>query len=201
MQRESAVARVLIRPLFLGALLVSASGNGAWASSIRIACAAADALSGGGGPVTVTYDGEAAGTVTVASEQISFSLPAKKEVRMGELDGKPHSVTGITGFSETLTAMPEQAALEACAAKSVQPEFKDDADMVAMAVMSCVKTTPAAAAPVKAQVSVSVALVPNDGAADDVVVEIRRSYSAPAKVPGGKISIDTFPGNCSLIAP
>lgn len=195
------MARVLIRPLVLIAVLAAASGNGAWASPIKIACAVADALSGSGGPLTVSYDGEATGTVTVASEQISFSLPAKKEVRKGELDGKPHSVTGITGFSETLTVMPDQAALEACAAKSVQPEFKDDADMVAMAVMSCVKTAPAAAAPVKAQVSVSIALVPNDGAADDVVVEIKRSYSAPAKVPGGKISIDTFPGNCSLLAP
>lgn len=170
-------------------------GTPTFAASVKITCDKADALSGAAGPLTVTYDGEASGTVAVASPSISFSLPAKKEVRSGDLDGKPHTVTGITAFGEAMSSMPDQGQLETCAAKSVQPEFKDDADLFAMAVMSCAKTM-ANGASVKIAASVSVALVPGEGGADDVVVEIKRSYLAPSKSPGGKLSLDAFPGGC-----
>lgn len=170
-------------------------GSPAYAASLKITCDKADAMSGAAGPLTVTYDGDASGTIAVASPTISFSLPAKREVRTGDLDGKPHSVTGITAFGDAMSAMPDQRQLEACAAKGVQPEFKDDPDLFAMAVMACVKTT-ANGAPVKVAASVSVALVPGEGGADDVVVEIKRFYLTPSKGPGGKLSLDAFPGGC-----
>lgn len=168
------------------------------AGAIKITCAKADTIAGGGGAMTVTYDGDATGTVTIASAPVSLSIPATKTVRTGTLDGKPHSVTGITGATEGAFAMPDRAALEACASKSVQPEFKDDANMYSVALLSCSTSTPLSTAPVKASAAVSIALVPAESGGDDVVVEIKRTYTEKSPVPSGTVSIDTFPGDCTL---
>ena len=182
------------------AALVIAQAQPAIADTVKITCAQADMIAGADDPLTVTYEGDASGTLTVASERINLALPATKELRTGEFEGKPHSVTGIRAFAEVETTMPDRAALEACAAKSVAPEFKDDADMFAVSMLSCVKSAQSAAAPVRVAAQLSVALVPSDiaGAADDVVVEIKRTYLEKANAPGGSISLDAFPGQCVL---
>lgn len=170
-----------------------------FSGTVNITCAKADVMTGGGGPMTVTYDGDATGTITIASVPVNLSVPANKTVRTGTLDGKPHSVTGIIGASDGAIPMPDRVALEACASKNIQPEFKDDADMYAVALLSCVSSTPLAAAPVNANASVNIALVPNNGG-EDVVVEIKRTFLEKSAVPGGTISIETFPGDCALSA-
>lgn len=182
----------------LASVLYLAVSTIAVAGPLRITCAVADSLAGSGGPLTVTYDGDATGVVTVASQTVNLQLPATKEVRTGELDGKPHSVTGIRGSGAGDFTMPDRSALEACAMNNTPAEFKDDADLFAMALLSCMKTTPPSAAPVKANASVSIALVPNAGAAPDVVVELTRTYVEKSSVPGGVIKLETFPGQCIL---
>ena len=152
-------------------------------------------------PLTVTYDGEATGTLTIQSQHIALSLPARKEVRTGQLDGKPHSVTGIVASADTSAVMPDLAALDACAQSSVQPEFKDDADMYDVAILSCLSKTKPGATPVKVAASVSVALIPGDEAgATDVLVEIKRTYLDKSASPGGTASFGTFPRNCAIVS-
>lgn len=177
--------------------LIALPASPVLSGTVNITCAKADAMASGGGPMTVSYDGDATGTITIASAPVNLSVPANKTVKTGTLDGKPHSVTGIVGASDGAIPMPDRAALEACAAKNIQPEFKDDADMFAVALLACVSSTPVAAAPVEANASVTIALVPNNGG-EDVVVEIKRTYLEKSAVPGGTISIETFPGDCAL---
>lgn len=178
--------------------LIAFPASPVFAGTVNITCAKADVMAGGSGPMTVTYDGEATGMITIASGPVNLSVPANKTVRTGTLDGKPHSVTGIIGASDGAIPMPDRLALEACASKNIQPEFKDDADMYAVALLSCVSSTPLAAAPVNANASVNIALVSNSGGGEDVVVEIKRTFLDKSAVPGGTISIETFPGDCAL---
>jgi hypothetical protein len=182
------------------AVLLAFAAASASAAPLMITCENEDVIAlDWKAPLTVTYDGEATGTLTVQSQHIALSLPAKKEVRTGELDGKPHSVTGITGNADTNAVMPDLAALDACAQSSIEPELKDDADMYAVAIMSCLSKTKPGATPVKVAASVSVALIPSDEAgAPDVVVEIKRTYLDKSASPGGTASIGTFPKNCAI---
>ena len=112
------------------------------AGAIKITCAKADTIAGGGGAMTVTYDGDATGTVTIVILAKRLSQFDPETVRTGTLECHAHSVTGITGATEGAFAMPDRAALEACASKSVQPEFKDDANMYSVALLSCSTSTP-----------------------------------------------------------
>lgn len=198
--------KIILKPLpestLAIAVLLALAAAPASAAPLMITCENEDfATVDWKGPLKVTYDGEATGTLTIQSQHIALTLPAKKEVRTGELDGKPHSVTGITGNADTNAVMPDLAALDACAQSAVQPEFKDDADMYAVARMSCLATTKPGAAPVKVAASVSVALVPGAKAgATDVVVEIKRTYLDKSASPGGAASIETFPKNCAIIS-
>ena len=179
------------------ALIVAFAISPASAAAIKITCENEDVMAAGWkGPMTVTYDGAASGTLTVKSEHIDLRLPATSKKRTGEIDGKSKTATAIDGFGDTKTVMPDLAALEACAAKSVQPDFKNDADMVAIARMSCLATTAPSAAPVPVTASVTVGLIPGDTAGTpDVIVEIKRTYAD-----ANKTSIETFPKNCALEA-
>lgn len=197
--RAAVTARKLSARIWVLVALIAFPASPVFAGSVNITCAKADVMAGGGGPMTVTYDGDATGTITIASVPVNLSVPANKTVRTGTLDGKPHSVTGIIGASDGAISMPDRVALEACASKNIQPEFKDDADMYSVALLSCVSSTPLAAAPVNANASVNIALVPNNGG-EDVVVEIKRTFLEKSAVPGGTISIETFPGDCALSA-
>lgn len=182
-------------------LIVSfASATPAIAGAIAISCEIENSMAASGGPLTLSYEGAESGTLKLRSKRINIEMPATKEVRKGTLDGKPHTVTGIRGAIESVTAMPSQQALEDCVAKNTSPEFKDDADIASVTLLTCMKTVPHAATPVKAATSVSIALVPSDEArgADDVVVEIKRTYLEKSSVPGGTISLETYPGRCTL---
>ena len=172
------------------------------AEPISINCENEDVLAANWkGPMTVTYDGEASGTLIVKSDHIDLTLPATSKVRTGEVDGSPKTATAIEGFGETKSVMPDLAALEACAVKTVQPDFKDDADMVAIARISCLVTTPPSAAPVTVKASVTVGLSPGETAgAPDVIVEIKRTYSETTAAAGKAVSIETFPKNCAITA-
>lgn len=180
-------------------VLVAFSACRPAAEPLKIQCEREDTTTPGwDGPMEVTYNGEASGTLSVTSAHIELSLPATKEVRTGEVDGKPHSVTGITGNAEVQAIMPDLAALDTCVASTIQPEFKGDADMYAVATMSCLAKAPMGTVPVPITAAVSVALVPSENnGPSDVVVEIKRTYAAKSASPSGVTSIDSFP-RCSL---
>jgi hypothetical protein len=91
--------------------------------------------------------------------------------------GVEKTVTAISGFADLPVGMPDVQAFLACAVPGVQPEFTDDADMLAMEISNCVPKTSIGASPVSVNVSVKVGLIPSENAvAPDVIVEIRRRY-------------------------
>jgi hypothetical protein len=170
------------------------------AEPLIIMCELEDTLNAArAGPLQVTYAGGPEGELAVASEHVTFSVLASQTQRTGTADGAEVTVTAIQGSGETTSVMPDPQALLTCAASSVQPEFKDDADMLALSVMGCVPKTSPATSPVPVLASVTLGLIPTaGGAAPDVIVEIKRRYRDAALPSGGPLEIDTFPKNCKL---
>jgi hypothetical protein len=154
------------------------------------------------GPLTVSYPGGPSGELVVKSDHVTLSLPATLSERTGVVDGKEVTARGISGSVETDSLMPDAQALLDCAAKSLQPEFKDDADMQALALMGCVPKTAPSAAPVKIHADVTVGFIPQgDGNLESVIVEIKRRYLDIVGPSGGALIIETFPKDCKLTGP
>lgn len=175
--------------------LMTALASPAIAGSVKITCTKAEADWMAGGPTTVTYDGDQSGTITIASAAINLSLPATKEVHSGTVFGKPFTTTRIDGRAEAEMVMPDQAALEDCAAKNTPADFAGDAGMFAIAISSCAKSAPLAPAPVKVGAMVAIVLIPSD---DTVGVVITRTYREKTNAAGGATSLEASAGDCVL---
>ncbi len=176
--------------------LIFAIGCGpAQAAAINFSCEQEDMMTPGwSGPLSISYQD---GQVTVASGHLNFTVPATGSERSGVVDGVEVSAKGISGAAEIMAAVPEAQALLDCALASLQPEFKSDADMLALAVPACLSKTAPAATPVAMQADISIGLIPNKTAGTpDVIVEISRSY-----MNGPALKLDTFPRNCAVVVP
>ena len=171
------------------------------AQAVSVVCEREDTMvPGWAGSLAVTYAGGPSGAMTVKSEHVSFTVPATQSERSGVVDGVEVKATGISGSAETTSLMPDAQALIDCATKSVQPEFKDDKDMQALALTGCVPKTAMGTKPVNVLASVTLGLVPGpDAQAPDVIVEIKRRYLSVASPSGSDVSIDTFPKDCKLV--
>lgn len=183
----------LIALAAFGATLLAAAQ--AHAEPVLVRCADEDVMTAGwDSPLTLTYAGEATGDVTIASEHLAFTVPASRTEQSGGID--------ISGFAETTSIMPDQAELLACAAQSIQPEFKDDADMEAVAIMGCVPKAKPAAQAVKIVATVRLGILPAQGSqAADVILELKRRY-VDVKTPAGRdLAIETFPKDCRITTP
>lgn len=166
------------------------------AEPVNVSCAGEDVLNAGwSGPLTISYSGGPEGNMTVKSAHIDMTIPATQTERSREVDGAEVIATSILGSGETTSIMPDSAELLACAARNIQPEFNDDTDMQAMALMGCVPQTQPSAAAVKIQATVRIGLLPGD---DGVIVEIKRRYVDALTSAGGELSIETFPKDCKL---
>jgi hypothetical protein len=168
------------------------------ASTIKIACGP-DGFGafGAATPMTITYTGEATGTLTVTSKDIELRLPAQKSSRTSSNGGETVTATVIDGIGETDALMPDPGALQACVVQSVPPEFKDDPDLMYSTAQSCASKVALGPAPVRIKAAVSVGIIPSpSGASADIIVEMKRSYLEVPPHPGGPISLDTFPRDC-----
>ena len=90
-------------------------------------------------------------------------------------------------------------ALLACALEAIQPDFKDDPEMLATEIGYCVPKTTIGTSPVAISASVLVGLIPTqDAQAPDIIVEMRRQYIDFTTPAGKDITIETYPKNCKL---
>jgi hypothetical protein len=172
----------------------------AHAEPVVVSCADEDVIHAGwDSPLAVSYTGGQSGEISVKSEHMDLTVPASLSERSTEIDGAEVKAVDINGSAETAALMPDMEDLLACAARSVQPEFKDDADMVALALMSCAPQAKPGAEGVKIAATVRLGLLPGaDGNATDVIVEIKRRY-LDVKTPAGEdLVIETFPKDCKL---
>ena len=186
-----------LKILFLVALAAIALPlHRANAEAVNVSCEGEDVLNAGwNGPLILSYSGGPEGNMSVKSAHIDLTIPASQTERSGEVDGAEVNTISILGSGETMSTMPDSGELLACAARTIQPEFKDDADMQAMALMGCIPQTQPGAAAVKIQATVRVGLLPGD---DGVIVEIKRRYVDALTPAGGEVSIETFPKDCKL---
>jgi hypothetical protein len=174
-----------------GALLfVSQSVAPVEAETVSIACDANPAFNAP--EMTIVYEGEADGTLTVTGAFGEMSLPATKEHREGtDEKGQPISATGIRASGPATVAMPEKAAIESCVKGKLPPDQLSDSDIVFMTVMSCVGEVPPGAGPVAINASVEIALEPL------VYAGVTRTYAEPTDLAVGTISLEAYP-TCSI---
>ena len=160
------------------------------AERIAIACEGNPTLNAPA--MTIVYDGEADGTLTITAPFGEMRLPATKESREGADEaGQPLSATGIRAAGPATVQMPEMAAIEACTRGQLSPEFLADPDIVFMTVMGCAKEAPVGAQPIAINASAEIALAPI------VYVGVTRTYTEPTDLAVGTIAIEAYP-NCAI---
>ena len=174
--------------------------TGASAATISINCEREDVMvAAWNGPLVVTYEGEAAGTLTAKSATFEISMPATMEQRSSEVDGKQQTATIVIAFEKTTSRMPDLAALEACIAKTIDPAQTQDKDSFLTARDSCLWTTPIGTAAIEITASIKVGIFPGEPPEEFApIVEIQRIYNEKTSAPGGTITIETFPAKCTM---
>ena len=142
--------------------------------------------------MTLVYEGEAEGTLTITAPFGEMSLPASMEHREGtDEQGKPLSATGIRASGPASVIMPEKAAIESCVKGKLPPDQLTDSDIVFVTVMGCANEAPLGATPIEINASAEIALVPI------VYVGITRSYAEPTDLAVGTIALEAFP-TCTI---
>lgn len=163
----------------------------AHAERIVIACEPNPALNAS--EMTLVYEGEAEGTLTITAPFGEMNLAATKESREGTDEaGQPVSATGIRAAGPTTVRMPDKAAIESCVRDKLPPDQLADPDIVFITVMGCAKEAPLGADPIAINASAEVALAPI------VYVGITRTYAEPTDLAVGTIALDDYP-DCILV--
>jgi hypothetical protein len=162
----------------------------AYAETIAIDCEANPTFNAPA--MTLVYDGEAEGTLTITAPFGEMSLPATRENRQGTGEnGQPLSATGIRAFGPTNVLMPDKAASEACVRGKLPPDQLADTDLVYMTVMGCAGEPPVGAEPIEINASAEIALAP------EVYVGVTRTYAEPTELAVGTIALEAYP-SCSV---
>ena len=148
--------------------------------------------------MTLTYQGDASGTLRVQASFGEMSLRATKEAREGVVDGAKLKVLGIRASGAASVLMPARTELERCIAAKTKLEEAGDQDIFTLHLLACRTTVPLGGAPVPITASVEIAVVEPPQA----VVYVKRTYPEKSAVPGGQIVIELIPPPaCELDGP
>jgi hypothetical protein len=178
------------RTVWRGLVLAAIFAAPAYAETVSIACEANPALNAPA--MTIVYEGEAEGTLTITAPFGEMSLPATKESREGTDEaGQPLSATGIRAAGPATVQMPDKAAIEACVMGKLPPDQLADSDIVFLTVLGCAGEAPVGTEPIAINASAEIALAPI------VYVGITRTYTQPTDLAVGTIALEAYP-NCSL---
>jgi hypothetical protein len=162
------------------------------AETVTIACEANPAFNAP--EMTIVYDGDDEGTLTITAPFGEMALPATKEYREGtDETGQKLSATGIRASGPATVLMPDKVAIESCAKGKLPPDQLADSDIVFVTVMGCVQEVPIGDAPIEIQASAEIALT---GEAD-VYVGVTRTYAEPTELAVGTIKLEAYP-SCTL---
>jgi len=175
---------------------ICAGPSRAFAESIVITCAVENpAVGPDSGSLTVTYTGDATGTLSVKASGYEFSVPAKKIVQAD----LPAPV--IQAYDKTTAAMPDLAALEACIKKILDPADAADNRAYDGAAMTCAQDLQPGTAPMPIKAAANISLLPGKASGTMApVVEVSRYYEGKTARPGGPTRLDTFPSGCERVA-
>lgn len=182
---------------FATAALLVLTGTPACAATLTITCERADVIvAAWNGPMTLTYTGDAEGTLQVKAPYGEFSIPAKLASH-AMADGTGGRAIKANG--DASSTMPDLAALEACIAKQIEPGQETDAGSYDSARDSCLAQVPPTASPIPMTAQFDIGIFPGEPPAKyGLVIEIKRKYLEKTKSPSGYTRIDSFPGTCDL---
>lgn len=188
LNRYALAARASVLLLSTGLFACSAG-----AEPVSLTCEERDA--GQTSQMTMIYEGDAQGTLKVKGSFGEMALPASKETREGEVDGKKTSVMGIRASGPATVLMPDKAAIEACVTGKLDAEQIKDEDIVFATMSGCRAEAPLSKAPIAINAMVEIAALEPPGA----YVFMTRTFVEPTTLPGGKITVDSLPPpNCTI---
>ena len=171
------------------ALAVSLASTPGRATTLAFDCEEQDA--GKPAAMTITYDGEASGTLKIVGSFGEMSLPATMTEADIEIDGQKVRQTGIRAFGKATVLMPAKAALEACIAGKRDPGETDDI----LGLMACRTAVETASSEIKADVEIAL-----HATSPEPFVYLKRTYLEKSEgflsgsgQPGGLISIESVP--------
>jgi hypothetical protein len=172
----------------------------AWAGPLTVTCASEDTfVQGWTSPLTVTYSGGASGEIGVKSDHVAYTLHANRVEKTVELQGKEVPQTIISGVGEVPSIMPDPNALMTCVANSIEPQFKNDQDRQAQALLDCASKVGPATSPIAVHAEASIILMPiDDPNVLDALVVTKRRYLDVKGASGDNVMIETFPKDCEL---
>ena len=175
--------------LALFALAFTSAYSRSEAETITLKCAAPSQM-------TLVYEGDDSGTLTVTDSSGGFSLPARMETREGEVDGTPMKATGILANGPVSTIMPDKAAIETCVKSKLSGDLLEDSDVVFTTALGCSTSAPMGKEPVQVNAKVEISVVEPPSA----YVFITRTYVEPSSLAGGKIELSSMPPpQCDLV--
>ena len=179
----------------LGCALVLLSALSTGAQALSIQCEdASSAGPGASGPseLTLSYSGEANGTLHVKAAFGELDIPATLATR-GE---GAAAVTGIRAFGETKALMPDKSALEDCVGANLPADQQSDNDRVFMQRLSCLQTTAIGATPVPITLSVEIAT----GESVGLYVYLVRTFLESSRIGSEPIKVESIPPpRCTLV--
>jgi hypothetical protein len=108
--------------------------------------------------LTLTYEGDSSGTLTVKAPFGEMSLPATKEQREDVEDGEKLTATGIRAFGPATVTMPDKAAIEACVKGKLKPDEAQDEDIVATVLGSCAQAALPSKEPIAVKATVAIGI-------------------------------------------
>lgn len=161
----------------------------AWAESYAATCANADVMSPlGRAPLSVSYEGGAAGTLKLSGAFGEFAVPATLARRKTEL-GEGLFMDGA-GVANSI--MPDLAKLQACITSELAGGGAQDADARLSARDACLSRPGFAAAPAQVTATVRFGILPGDRPGEKAaIVEIVRRYAGDTT-----LAVESFPADC-----
>jgi hypothetical protein len=141
-----------------------------------------------GETIRVSYEGDDAGTLTVAAPFGTAVLPAISRSSTSTVAGQDYAIRGIRANGPASLRMPDRAALEQCIVKRRIPGQPADKDIDFSSSLACQPELTAEDAPIDVTVEVSLALM--DGEVADLVMH--RIYANKSEVTGEDLRLTTM---------
>ncbi len=140
--------------------------------------------------LTMVYEGDESGTMTITGSFGDMSLPAAKKQREGvNEDGDTVRATTIWASGEVPIVVPDKAAIEACVKAKLPPDQVTDADIVFITMPACAASAPPTPQPIPVKVYAEIGILDPEA----VFVTFKRTYLEKTTLPDGTITLEPLP--------
>jgi len=168
-----------------------------YAADVGLRCARADVVnSAWQGPLTLLYQGNQSGVIKVGGVFGEFEIPASRKPLQIQPGQMGEAIDGVAKVHVKIPALPD---LEACIDQAPGVQWNVQNDEFANARDACLQKLSSAASGVDAVVLVRIGIGgPPDNSGEDAFVVFRLLYDAPSRLPGGKMTVEALPAQCTL---